>query len=508
MENKTGQKLMYADDMRFASEPSLCFDTASRSSAFLARLRSVCVLGGGVTGEAVMAFFRSLPSPPEIALFTDDAEVSGHYDLAVVSPGIPPHSPLVVSARRQAAELISEPELAYRLSPLNWTVVTGTNGKTTTTALAAHLLNSCGLKARVAGNIGTACIEAVCQRQAGEHIVAELSSYQLEYSSTIAPDAAILLNITPDHLSWHGSFESYRQAKLSLFERMGQDAPAVIDATLEQTRAVVRSRRDLGLRVIPLGTREGLESDMTELCQAPEAAFVDAVSQRLCFVIAGQRLELLPTSELNIKGQHNQANALAAAAAVLALGGDPERVSAGLASFQPLEHRIEPVGTVGAVGFFNDSKATNPEASCKALAAFGDTRLVLMLGGRDKNTSLDELVAAAQPVCAAVVCYGEAGPRFFSAFEAAADGPGSRCLTAELAAGGGTGLRCFLLPDFLSAFRKAVSEARPGQAVLLSPACASFDEFSSYEQRGRYFKELVSEQAASGSAEGGVINGD
>ena len=477
------------DDVRCASDPCLRPAAASRDS--LSAVRSVCVLGGGVTGEAVMAYFRSLPSPPKLALFTDDAEVSGHFDLAVVSPGIPPHSPLVTSALRQATELISEPELAYRLSPLRWLVVTGTNGKTTTTVLVAHLLNRCGLKARVAGNIGTTCIEAVQQREAGEYIVAELSSYQLEYSSTIVPEAAMLLNITPDHLSWHGSLEAYRQAKLGLFERMVQGQPVVIDATLEQTRAVVRARRDLGLRVIPLGSREGLESDMTELCQAPESAYVDAESQRLCFVIAGQRFELLTASELNIKGQHNWANALAASAAALSLGGEPAKVSAGLASFQPLEHRIEPVGEVGGVGFFNDSKATNPEASCKALAAFGDTRLVLLLGGRDKNTDLGELIAAANPVCSTVICYGEAGQRFFSAFEAAADGLGPRC---------------FLLPDFLSAFEKAVLEARPGQAVLLSPACASFDEFSSYEHRGRYFKELVSSLTTSKLAKGSVDN--
>jgi UDP-N-acetylmuramoylalanine--D-glutamate ligase len=444
-------------------------------------VRTVCVLGRGVTGEAVAAYFRSLPVPVAVTVVAEGEELVGSFDLAVVSPGIPEHSPLVARAREQARELIGEPELAYRLSPEHWVAVTGTNGKTTTTALTAAVLVACGMKARVAGNIGTTCLEAVQAREPGEYLVAELSSYQLAYASTLAPEAAILLNITPDHLAWHGSFEAYRDAKSSLFERLDSQAPAVIDATLEETRALVRARRKAERRTIPLGSTEGLYGDMTLRCGSAEAAFVDAESQRLTCVVGGQRFALCTAAQLRLKGEHNQQNALAAAAVALALGASAADVTAALVAFEPLEHRIEPCGRAGGVAFFNDSKATNPEATIKALVAFEGTPLVVMLGGRDKNTSLDELVESAAGRCRAVACYGEAGPRFARAFEGA---------LPDLS------FAVVLVEDFSAAFDAAVTAAREGDAVLLSPACASFDEFCSFEQRGAVFKELVAERQA------------
>jgi UDP-N-acetylmuramoylalanine--D-glutamate ligase len=444
-------------------------------------VRSVCVLGRGVTGTAVAEFFRGLPSPPTVEVLVDGDVPVGPFDLTITSPGIPPRSELVAAARACSRELIGEPELAYRLSPERWIVVTGTNGKTTTTALTAHVLNVCGMKARVAGNIGATCIDAIQVRQPDEYIIAELSSYQLAYSRIIAPVAAVLLNITPDHLSWHGSFEDYRDAKLALFARMDPTAPAVIDATLAETRAAVRARRAAQKRTIPIGTADGLHGDMTARCGAAESAFVNADNHELTCVIDGRRVAVLDAGELRIKGEHNQENALAAAAVALALGAEPADVAAGLAGFDPLEHRIEPCGSVGGVSFFNDSKATNPEATCKALDAFDGMPLVIMLGGRDKNTPLDELVEAAGAVCKTVVCYGEAGPRIARAFEATSN----RTLPD-----------CVLVPDFHTAFDTAVAAATTGDAVLLSPACASFDEFTSYEHRGTAFKALVAALAA------------
>jgi len=443
-------------------------------------IKSVCILGKAVTGEAVESFFRSLPNPPTINYYTDDAEVTDNYDLAVVSPGIPPHSPMVVSALRHAGEMIGEPELAYRVSPGRWIVITGTNGKTTTTALIAHVLNACGIKARVAGNIGNTCIEAICQRDLDEYIVAELSSYQLAYSNTLTPDAAVLLNITPDHISWHGSFEAYRDAKLGLFWRLGDETPAVVDATLEETRSFMRARKAAGGRVIPLGNSEGLSGDMTVRCGAAEAAFVDARTNILTCVVGGRRYELIEASLLHILGRHNQQNALAAAAVALALGADLHKLRDGLASFEPLEHRIEPCGLVDGVSFYNDSKATNPEATLKAIDAFGsngkERSLIIMLGGTDKNTPLDELVASCERVCKTAICYGKAGARFMEAFVALGQDPG---------------LNVFMVDSFASAFAFAVLDAQPGDVVLLSPACSSFDEFDSYGHRGRVFKQMV-----------------
>ena len=474
----------------------------SRGAVDLRSVRSVCILGKGVTGEAVERYFRSLTDPLDITILDDDSKVEGYFDLAIVSPGIPPHNALVKSVREHAVELISEPELAFRISPERWIVVTGTNGKTTTTALTAQVLQVCGIKARVAGNIGTTCIEAVCKRDSDEYIVAELSSYQLHYSATIKPDAAILLNITPDHLQWHGSFEAYRDAKLSLFRRMHDKAPAVIDATLEETRNAVLARRASGARVIPLGTEDGLTGDMT-LCgsgasaEASEAAFIDPKTQMLTCVVNGQRQALIKTTDLLLQGAHNQENALAAAAVALSLGADPQKVATALASFKPLEHRIEPCGLVGGVSFFNDSKATNPEATIKALDAFEGKPLVLLLGGRDKNTSLDELVVSVYRTCRVVVCYGEAGPRFAEALASGEQAfvSGGQALTSsgQAPASGGQGelFASLLVDDFKSAFTTAVAQGRPGDSVLLSPACASFDEFISFEQRGKVFKEYV-----------------
>jgi UDP-N-acetylmuramoylalanine--D-glutamate ligase len=414
----------------------------------------------------------------------EEQEVTGEFDLAVISPGIAPTSSLFESARACATELIGEPELAWRISPERWIGITGTNGKTTTTCLLGHVLVQCGIPALVAGNIGLPCIDAIQLRQPGEYLVAELSSFQLASAFKLKPDAAILLNITPDHLGWHGGFESYVRDKRRIFYHMDPEAPAVIDATMDTTRELVLQRRQRDKRVIPLGTADGLSGDMTIRCGAEEAAFVDAATGRLTVILQGQRHELLKADELQIKGEHNQENALAAAAVALALGAEAPQVCAALASFQPLEHRIEPAGTVDGVEFFNDSKATNPEATLKALSAFTGRPLILLLGGRDKNTPLDELVAAAVPACKAVICYGEAGGRFAEAFLLAHD------------------RSVLLVPGFQQAFDTAVEMAEPGDVVLLSPACASFDEFGSFEQRGAAFKGLVCQLQAQQPAEG------
>jgi UDP-N-acetylmuramoylalanine--D-glutamate ligase len=487
-------------------------------------------LGVGTTGQAVIDYCLTLmgcgegrvvsltiypgsaappelPDDPRIQVHPAIQTVRGSYDLTIVSPGIPPTSELYRSAQSCSRELISEPEFAYRESPDHWLAVTGTNGKTTTTALLTHLLTVAGWKARAVGNIGTPCISAVAQRQPGEWLVAELSSYQLASTRLFAPEAAILLNITPDHLSWHGSLTEYAQAKELVFANMAPGSPRIIDATAAETRALVKRFRAKGQRVIPLGTAEGLWGDMTTRCGALEAAFVESTSSLLTVVCAGQRHGLLPAAELQIKGSHNQQNALAAAAAALAIGVSLAAVREGLATFRPLEHRIEPSGTVCGVHFFNDSKATNPEATIKALSAFDDLPVVLMLGGRDKGTELTELVAACEDSCRAVVCYGEAGRRLYAAFN---DHPRperqrlkhiafksrsrsnvciarfSGCLQLT-----GAFPEVALAGDFRQAFDAAVGLAQAGDVLLLSPACASFDEFDSYEHRGAVFKALV-----------------
>jgi UDP-N-acetylmuramoylalanine--D-glutamate ligase len=444
-------------------------------------VHSVCILGSGVTGDGVAGYFRSLPQAVKIDFYNDDAMVSRVYDLAVVSPGIPPHSQMVVSAKAHSRELISEPELAFRVSPEKWVVITGTNGKTTTTALTAHILNGANILARVAGNIGTTCIEAVQTRAKDEYIVAELSSYQLAYSKTIVADAAVLLNITPDHLNWHGSFDAYKQAKLSLLERMHDNQPVIVDATMNETANVVANRLAAGLRTIPIGSQAGLTGDMTlggsggTGTMAQESAYVDAATSVLGCNIGGNRISLINCAQLQIKGDHNQENALAASTVALTLGADAELVVQALCSFKALEHRIEFVAEFNGVSYFNDSKATNPEATCKALNSFAGSGLIVMLGGLDKGTALDEMVSLASAACKAVVCYGQAGSHLIESFSSA----DKKTLSLHQSS------------NFNSAFDLAHSLAASGDVVLLSPACASFDEFKSYEARGNHFKQLV-----------------
>ena len=463
------------------------------------RVRALAVAAGARTPAAEEAADAARAAGALVA-FGDKAvrelsrAVGGPFDLCVASPGIPASSALYADAAAVSAEVVSEVELAWRESAADsrWAAVTGTNGKTTVTSLVAHLLRAAGEDAGAVGNIGETCLGAVAAGGTRTY-VAEVSSYQLASTSRFAPDAAVLLNVTPDHLAWHGGFEAYRDAKLKVLANLPRvpGSVAVLDATDDVTRAQVRrlralTRAERGFSYVPVGGGEGLSADMRAACGSENAAFL-GVDGMLRVALDGREAALLRADELRIKGEHNVSNALAAAAVALALGAAPEAVAEGLRTFAPLEHRIEPCGTVGGAECFNDSKATNVDATLKALAAFPGRRLVVLLGGDDKGTDLAPLVEAVHEHAAAAVCFGAAGPRFAAAFEQAApNAPEGFCL-----------LRVSRLKD---AFEAALSQAGPGDAVLLSPACASFDEFGSFEERGRVFKSLVSARAGAPGA--------
>jgi len=253
-----------------------------------------------------------------------------------------------------------------------------------------------------------------------------------------------------------------------------------VRAKVRELKAVPDDER--GFDYIPLGTKAGIKGDMRQACGAANAAFLDGDGM-LHVAYAGSDHVLLPASDLQIPGGHNVSNALAAAAAAVALGADDAALARALSAFQPLEHRIEPCGSVQGVACYNDSKATNVDSTVTALTAFPHTRPVVLLGGDDKGTDLDELVAAAYAHTRAAVCFGAAGERFYQAF---ADASGSAPVDYVLERAGH-------LEDALDA---ALAIAQPGEVVLLSPACASFDEFTSFEQRGRVFKQLVADRAS------------
>ena len=432
------------------------------------RSTSVTVYGGLASKEGpVVDQLRE--DGVRVVLGTEDVE--GQYQFAVVSPGISENSAFFAAAHRCADEVMGEPEFAFRQSPERWVAITGTNGKTTTTALTTALLQGGGLTARAVGNIGTLITSVLDERADDEWFVAELSSYQLATSKELHPRAACLLNVTPDHLSWHGSMEAYALAKERMFQNFTPADLAVVSIDDAWCRACVERLEARGLRVCHLTTGE----DPKTAC----AAFVR--DDRLVVRIDDVEHDLCSIHELVLKGEHNVQNALAASAIALEVGVAEADLVPALTSFQALEHRIEPCGELDGVRFVNDSKATNTDSVEKALTAFEAGTVVLLLGGKDKGTELDSMMEAAAQTCHAIVCFGAAGPRMEEAARAACGEDGPQVVSAAH------------LEEALDA---GIELARPGDVVLLSPACASFDEFSSFEHRGRVFKRLVADRIA------------
>ncbi len=459
-------------------------------------LGDVAVLGFGVTGQALLRYLASArtegrvgrlavfgKASPELVRrlgaelpsgieYVAAEELEGRFDLAIASPGISVLTDFFKSAEAHADEVIGEPEFAWRESPERWIAITGTNGKTTTTTLTAALLEGAGIAARPLGNIGDALIGAVRGRE-GEWFVAELSSHQLATVSELHPKVAVLLNITPDHLAWHGTLERYAAAKENVFRNLGAHDLAVLVVDDSSAAEVAERLLAKGIRVLEVSSAGRPRTD--------DAAWREA--GRLLVELGGERTELVGADELPIKGTHNVTNALSAAAAALFAGADAGSVREGLRRFEPLSHRVEEVARLEGVTYVDDSKATNTDSVEKALTAFEPGRVVVLLGGTDKGTDLAPLSAEVVRRCRAAVCYGAAGRRIREALEAARD------------AGAGD-IEIASAEHLADAFETARGLAAPGDVVLLSPACSSFDEFSGFEERGDAFKAMVHELGA------------
>ncbi|MGD9696849.1 MAG: UDP-N-acetylmuramoyl-L-alanine--D-glutamate ligase [Thermoleophilia bacterium] len=381
-----------------------------------------------------------------------NAPVPG-VDLVVKSPGVPGGVPPVVAARAAGAPVWSEIELAARELPNPLAGVTGTNGKTTTTELVAHLIRAAGRAAVACGNQGTPLAGLVDEADPAAWLVVECSSFQLEDIDAFHPRAAALLNLAPDHIDRHGSFEAYRDAKLRLFERQEPGDLAILPAGLDATgRAPAR-------RVVD-GPREP-----GAVAWAGGGLHVDGLG-----LVAGW-------DDIPLRGRHNRQNAMTAAAIAAHAGLGAAALAEGLATFAPVPHRLEPVGRAGGVLFVNDSKATNPDAAVAALDAY-PRGVHLIAGGRAKGTPFGPFARAAKGAVVRMYAIGDAGPEIAAAMEAegiATERPGT--LDAAVAS--------------------AASRAREGEVVLLAPACASFDQFSSYEERGEAFRAAARAAGAS-----------
>ena len=416
-------------------------------------------------------------------------------DLVVKSPGVPGEVPLVLEARRRAIPVWSEIELAYALCANPFDAVTGTNGKTTTTALLGHLFSAAGRPVRILGNIGTAVTSALGDLSPEDELVVEVSSFQLEDVHEFRPAAGVFLNLTPDHLDRHGSMERYLACKANLFARQRPGDVAVLNLADPAVAGVGRelSERPDGPRVAyfsALGREPG-----PGLCapagrkpiggRVPSSAprgggpFAESWLEDGWLFLLGERA--LPIAELQLRGLHNMENCLAAATAGLARGLQREAVLEGLRSFAGVSHRLERAGIVSGVTYVNDSKATNVEATLKALAAYPE-RTYLILGGRDKASDYKPVARACGSGCEAVYLIGEATPLIEADFAEVREQEGRTDIPVPERLG-----------DLEKAVRAAALKARPGDTVLLAPACASFDQYNDFEERGEHFRAIVVE---------------
>jgi UDP-N-acetylmuramoylalanine--D-glutamate ligase len=360
----------------------------------------------------------------------------------VKSPGVPAQAPVIAAARTRGLPVLGEVELAWRLIPNEFIAVTGTNGKTTTTELIGHIHREAGRPVAVAGNVGTALSSLVGSVPEPATVVCEVSSFQLEDAIEFAPEGAVLLNLAPDHLDRHGTFEAYTAAKLRVFAHQGNDDVAVAPLSL--------GVEDLGGCARRVCFGDGPQAELSD--RAGHLWWADE--------------PLIDVDELALRGLHNRRNAMAAAAICLARGLDPDAVRAGLRTFAGVEHRLEDVATIDGVLYVNDSKATNVASTLVALESF-DAPIRLIVGGQGKGEDYTPLRAPVAERCAGVYLIGEEAERLGEVVG------GERCETLE------------------RAVEAAAAAARPGEVVLLSPACASFDQFEDFEARGRAFKEMV-----------------
>jgi UDP-N-acetylmuramoylalanine--D-glutamate ligase len=388
-------------------------------------------------------------------------ETGGHgdrtfrgQDLIVVSPGVPIDAPPLMQARSLGEMVIGEIELAAQFLPGPIIAITGSNGKTTTTTLTGEIMTAAGVPTLVGGNIGTPAISLAERAKPETVIVLEISSFQLETVQTFRPKIAVVLNVTPDHLDRHRTFEIYTDAKARIFENQQESDFAVLNA--DDPTCVAMGART---RAQVFWFSRQKEVQQGAWVRDGNIVFRDSQGQR----------EILQVSEIPLKGAHNLENVLAAVCSGVLMGCAPEKVRQAVRDFKAVEHRLEFVATIGGVDYYNDSKATNVDATTKALESF-PANIHLILGGKDKGSDYTVLNDLIRQRVKRIYTIGAAAAKIESQVK------GAEIVHAE---------------TLENAIRKAHATAQPGDVVLLAPACASFDQFKNYEHRGKVFKEIV-----------------
>jgi UDP-N-acetylmuramoylalanine--D-glutamate ligase len=442
------------------------------------RLERILVYGMGLSGKAA-AHFLLARGVEVLAVDARPAEALGLGDLArqvtliageptqlparnvdavVVSPGVPLGRPLLADARRRGVPVIAEVELAFPFLEGTVIAITGSNGKSTTTALTGAILRAAGRDVEVCGNIGEPLVGRV-DGPPNRVFVVELSSFQIEGLVTFVPHAAAFLNLAEDHLDRYAGLDEYAEAKRALFRRMGPEAVAVLNAD------------DAWTLEVPGSARHRLFSRVRRVDDGCWADLKGARGRVVETVPGHKPLELFQASDVPLAGVQNLENAMAAALLARAVGVEPEAIRRGIAGFRGLPHRLEKVGEAGGVAWYDDSKGTNPAATAKSLEGFADASVHIILGGRNKGADLAALAPLLARKARRAYLIGEAAGELARALEGRVPFEAAGTLERAVAA--------------------AAAEARPGEVVVLSPACASFDQFKNFVHRGETFQALV-----------------
>lgn len=380
------------------------------------------------------------------------------FDMVVLSPGVSPELPFVVEAREAGAEIVGELEIAYRVGNGTYVAITGTNGKTTTTTLVGEIFKAAKKKTHVVGNIGVAVISESVGTTPEDYMITETSSFQLETIKDFKPIVSAILNLTPDHLNRHHTFENYGLAKARIFENQDESGYLVINYDDKECYKLAKGCK---AKIVPFTRKEQL--DFGAFVQDGAVVIKDE---------KGEVVEICKVSDINIIGNHNLENVLAASAICYFAGIDPEVIGQAIKDFPGVEHRIEYSGTVNGVKYYNDSKGTNVDAAVTAIHAI-DTDIIIIAGGDGKSQDFAPFVKEFEPKVKLMLAIGR---------DANIIADEAKKIGFE---------NVIFVKDMDEAVEVAHQNAKPGDSVLLSPACASWDMYDNFEQRGNHFKKCV-----------------